>query len=111
MLIYHINNKIRVKDVIVKRDVIINYTDITEAIYNSLTFLRSINELYERENTELSVCFDIELSTLVNAILENNSSGNIENINCEIGHYILSLILEGDGYMWVCHINPPAYLK
>ncbi|PKK67396.1 hypothetical protein RhiirC2_783551 [Rhizophagus irregularis] len=108
MLIYHINNKIRVKDVIVLA-ILKKY--ITEAIYNSLTFLRSINELYERENTELSMCFDIELSTLVNAILENNSSGNIENINCEIGHYILSLILEGDGYMWVCHINPPAYLK
>ncbi|GBB90875.1 hypothetical protein RclHR1_00180013 [Rhizophagus clarus] len=86
-------------------DVMINYIDITKTIYNSLTSLSNNNELYEGENTELSMSFDIELSTLVNAILENNGSENIENINSEIGRYIVSLILEGDGYMWVYHIR------
>ena len=45
--------------------------------------------------------FDIELSTLVNVILENNGSENIENINCEIGRYVVSLISEGDSYIWI----------
>ena len=87
-----------------KPDIIINHTDITETIYNSLTSLGNTNEFYEGENTELSMSFDIELSTLVNVILENNGSENIENINCEIGCYIVSLILEG-GYIWVYHIK------
>ncbi|RGB27171.1 hypothetical protein C1646_769487, partial [Rhizophagus diaphanus] len=52
------------------------------------------NEFYEGENTELSMSFDIELSTLVNVILENNGGENIENVNCEIGRYIVSLISE-----------------
>ncbi|RGB39526.1 hypothetical protein C1646_754365 [Rhizophagus diaphanus] len=34
---------------------------------NSFTFLSNTNELYEGENTELCMSFDIELSTLANS--------------------------------------------
>ena len=64
-------------------------------------FLSNTNELYEGENIELNMTFDIELSKLVNVILENNGSENIENINCEIGRYVVSHISEGDGYIWI----------
>ena len=48
--------------------------------------------------------FDIELSTLIDVISENNDRENIdENVNFEVGRYIISLISEGDGYMWVYH--------
>ncbi|GBB95728.1 hypothetical protein RclHR1_00260033 [Rhizophagus clarus] len=83
-----------VKDKTRKSDVIINYTDIIETIYNSLTSLSNTNEFYEEKNTELSISFNIELSTLINVILKNNISKNIENIDCKIGHYIVFLISE-----------------
>jgi hypothetical protein len=35
----------------------------------------------EGGNTKLSISFDIDLSTLIDVVLENNDS---ENINCEI---------------------------
>lgn len=76
---------------------IISYSDITETVYNSLTSLSNTNEVYEGENIELNMRFNVNLSTLlVNVILENNGSENIENINCEIGR---------DGYIWVYHIK------
>ena len=48
--------------------------------------------------------FDIELSTLIN-VIENNSKENIENINFEIGRYIISLVpdVSDDGYIWIYH--------
>ncbi|RGB37632.1 hypothetical protein C1646_756707 [Rhizophagus diaphanus] len=76
---------------------VINYLDITETIYNSLTSLKNVNEFYEEENEELSPTFNIELSSLYDAILENNESDK-ENIEYEIGHRIINSILEGDGY-------------
>lgn len=85
-----------------KPNMIIRYSDITETVYNSLTSLSNTNELYEGEN-ELKMSFDIELSTLINAISENNGSENIENVNFEVGRYIISLISEGDGYVWTYH--------
>ena len=48
---------------------------------NSLTSLSNTNEVYEGEN-ELNMSFDVELSTLINAISENNGSENIENVSC-----------------------------
>ncbi|CAB4389476.1 unnamed protein product [Rhizophagus irregularis] len=41
----------------------------------------------EGGNTKLSISFDIDLSTLIDVVLENNDS---ENINCEIWRYIES---------------------
>jgi len=49
----------------------IKYSDITETVYNSLTSLSDTNELYEGENIELNMSFDIELLTLTNEILGN----------------------------------------
>ena len=49
----------------------IKYSDITETVYNSLTSLSDTNELYEGENIELNMSFDIELSTLTDEILGN----------------------------------------
>jgi len=81
-----------IKNTNIKPNTIISYSDITETVYNSLTSLsNNTNELYEGENTELNMSFDIELSTLVNRILENNGNENIENINLEIGRFIISL--------------------
>jgi hypothetical protein len=74
--------------------------DITETIYNSLTSLKNVNEFYEGENEELSLTFNIELSSFHDAILENNESDK-ENIEHEIGHRIINSISEGDGYSWV----------
>jgi hypothetical protein len=68
-----------------------NYLDITETIYNSLTSLKNVNEFYEGENEELSLTFNIELSSLHDAILENNESDK-ENIEHEIGHRIINSI-------------------
>ncbi len=42
---------------------IISHLDITETVYNFLTSLSNTNELYEGENTELNMSFDIELLT------------------------------------------------
>src|SRR2546429_8091564 len=81
---------------------IINYSDITETVYNSLTSLSNTNEVYEGEN-ELNMSFDVELSTLINVISENNGSENIENVNFEVGRHIIFLISEGDGYIWTYH--------
>jgi hypothetical protein len=85
-----------------KPNMIIRYSDITETVYNSLTSLSNTNELYEGED-ELEMSFDIELSTLINVISESNGNENIENINFEVGRYIISLISEGDGYVWTYH--------
>ncbi|GBC25681.2 ATP-dependent DNA helicase PIF1 [Rhizophagus irregularis DAOM 181602=DAOM 197198] len=79
---------------------VINYLDITEIIYNSLTSLKNVNEFYEGENEELSLAFNIELSSFHDAILENNESDK-ENIEHEIGHRIINSISEDDGYSWV----------
>jgi hypothetical protein len=44
--------------------------------------------------------FNIELPFFYDVILENNES-NKENIEHEIGHRIINLISEGDGYSWI----------
>ncbi|PKY30673.1 hypothetical protein RhiirB3_447874 [Rhizophagus irregularis] len=54
------------------------------------------NELYEGGNTKLSISFDIDLSTLIDVVLENNDS---ENINCEIWRYT-----ESDVYILTVYI-------
>ena len=54
-----------------KPNIMIKYSDITETVYNSLTSLSDTNELYEGENIELNMSFDIELSTLTDEILGN----------------------------------------
>ena len=45
---------------------IISHLDITETVYNFLTSLSNTDELYDGENTELNISFDVELSTLIN---------------------------------------------
>ena len=45
---------------------IISHLNITETVYNFLTSLSNTDELYEGENTELNMSFDVELSTLIN---------------------------------------------
>ena len=45
---------------------IVSHLDITETVYNFLTSLSNADELYEGENTELNISFDVELSTLIN---------------------------------------------
>ncbi|PKC01735.1 hypothetical protein RhiirA5_381496 [Rhizophagus irregularis] len=69
-------------------------------VINSLTSLKNVNEFYEGENEELSLAFNIELSSFHDAILENNESDK-ENIEHEIGHRIINSISEDDGYSWV----------
>ncbi|PKC66873.1 hypothetical protein RhiirA1_459142 [Rhizophagus irregularis] len=49
-----------------------------------------------RGNTKLSISFDIDLSTLIDVVLENNDS---ENINCEIWRYT-----ESDVYILTVYI-------
>jgi hypothetical protein len=80
----------------------ISHLDITETLYTSLISLENVNEFYEGENEELNLTFNIELSSLHNVILENGGS-NKENIEHEIGHYIINFISESDGYSWIYH--------
>ena len=76
---------------------IIGYSEITEAVYNSLISLNNTNEFYEGENEELSMNFGIELSSFLDFISEKDGS-NKENYDFEVGHYIIAFISEGDGY-------------
>ncbi len=46
--------------------------DIIKIIYNSLTFLKNINEFYKEENEKLNLIFNIKLLSFYNIILENN---------------------------------------
>ena len=52
-------------------NMIICYSEITETVFHFLTSLSNTNELYEGENIELNMSFDIELSTLTDEILGN----------------------------------------
>ena len=45
--------------------------------------------------------FSIELSSLLDFILEQDGSSNKENHEFEIGYQIIASISEGDGYSWV----------
>uniref|UniRef100_U9UP72 Uncharacterized protein n=1 Tax=Rhizophagus irregularis (strain DAOM 181602 / DAOM 197198 / MUCL 43194) TaxID=747089 RepID=U9UP72_RHIID len=64
-------------------DAIINYSDITETIYNHLISLNDTNELYEGENVELNLDLDIELSSFLDFISEKDES-NKENLEIEV---------------------------
>ena len=77
---------------------LINYLNIIEAIYNSLTSLNNTNKLYEGENEELNINLNIELSSLLDNILEKDDKEN-QNLDFEIGRCIITFISEGDGYM------------
>ncbi|CAG8800648.1 19478_t:CDS:1, partial [Racocetra fulgida] len=64
-------------------DMIISYLDITEMVYNSLTSLNNTDEFYEKENEELELEFNVELSSLLDAISDEELQK--ENIDFEIG--------------------------
>ncbi|CAG8737657.1 6516_t:CDS:1, partial [Cetraspora pellucida] len=51
---------------------IINYLKITEIIYDSLTSLNNTNEHYKGENEELNIDLNVELSSFIDFILEND---------------------------------------
>ncbi|PKK58462.1 hypothetical protein RhiirC2_796258 [Rhizophagus irregularis] len=65
---FHCRDKLkiaRLKKSAEQSDAIINYSDITETIYNHLISLNDTNELYEGENVELNLDLDIELSSFL----------------------------------------------
>ncbi|CAG8624167.1 14777_t:CDS:2 [Cetraspora pellucida] len=82
-------------------DMIISHLDITETVYNSLTSLNNTDEFYEEENERLELNFNVELSSLLDAISDKELQK--ENIDSEIGCRIIAYISEGDGYSWVYH--------
>ncbi|POG59376.1 hypothetical protein GLOIN_2v1789188 [Rhizophagus irregularis DAOM 181602=DAOM 197198] len=90
----------RLKKSAEQSDAIINYSDITETIYNHLISLNDTNELYEGENVELNLDLDIELSSFLDFISEKDES-NKENLEIEVSNHVITLISEGDGYSWV----------
>lgn len=73
------------KKSIEQSDTIINYSDITETIYNHLISLNNTNEHYEGENMELNLDIDIELSSFFDFILKKDES-NKENLEVEVSN-------------------------
>ncbi|CAG8526773.1 2108_t:CDS:2 [Cetraspora pellucida] len=67
-------------------NIIISYLDVTEMVYN-----------YESKNEELNINFHIELSSLLDIILENDELQK-KNIEFEISYHIVFLISERNGY-------------
>jgi hypothetical protein len=80
-----------------RSDTVIIYSNITETIYNHLISLNDTNDHYEGENVELSLDLSIELSSLLNFILEKDETDK-ENLEIEVSKHIIMLISEGDGY-------------
>ncbi|CAG8751520.1 8334_t:CDS:1, partial [Racocetra fulgida] len=53
-------------------ETIIDYSNISEFVYNSLISLDNINEFYENDNVELAIDFNIELYSVIDIILNEN---------------------------------------
>ncbi|CAG8769938.1 27201_t:CDS:2, partial [Racocetra persica] len=70
------------------------HLDITEMVYNSLTSLNNTDKFYEKENEELELEFNVELSSLLDAISDEELQK--ENIDFEIGCHIIAYISEED---------------
>ncbi|CAG8516982.1 4653_t:CDS:2, partial [Cetraspora pellucida] len=85
-ILLEINNKEQL-------DMIINYLDITKTVYNALILLDNTDEFYECENEGLDLMFYIELLFLHNIIFEDKELQK-ENIEFEIGHYIMHALKE-----------------
>src|SRR5688572_26884563 len=79
---------------------VISYLDITKTIYNSLTSLNNTNEFYKGENEELNIKFNVELSFLLDSILEKDDKKN-KNLDFEVEHCVITFISKGNGYLWI----------
>ncbi|CAG8841369.1 22825_t:CDS:2, partial [Gigaspora margarita] len=62
-----------------KDETIIDYSNISEFIYNSLISLENINEFYKNDDVELAIDFDIELSSVIDIILNENDKNFVED--------------------------------
>ncbi|CAG8568059.1 12410_t:CDS:2 [Racocetra fulgida] len=58
--------------------IIIDYTDISEFVYNSLISLEDLDEFCENDNTQLAVNFDVELSSVIDLILNEDNENFID---------------------------------
>ncbi|CAG8727109.1 2803_t:CDS:1, partial [Racocetra persica] len=81
-------------------EAIIDYSNINKFIYKSLTSLENINKFYENDDVELAIDFDIELSSIINNILNEDNENFIEDekLYLEVVQHIIKFIEEGDGY-------------
>ncbi|CAG8800254.1 24690_t:CDS:2 [Cetraspora pellucida] len=70
---------------------------ITEIIYDSLTSLNNTNKHYKEENEELNVDLNVELSSFIDFILENDESKK-ENLDSSISQQVISFISDNNGY-------------
>ncbi|CAG8789510.1 3316_t:CDS:1, partial [Racocetra fulgida] len=61
---------------------------ISEFVYNSLISLEETNEFYEGDNVELVISFDVELSSFINIILDEDKENfnNNEKIYLEVAY-------------------------
>ncbi|CAG8598692.1 5064_t:CDS:2, partial [Cetraspora pellucida] len=91
-------------------DSMIGYLDITDTIYSSLVSLNNTDEHYEGENRELNMNFNVELSSFVDFILEQDESQK-ENVNFKISQQIIFFISEGDGYSWTKELLEESHNK
>ncbi|CAG8841501.1 8916_t:CDS:2, partial [Gigaspora margarita] len=75
-------------------------TYIKEFVYNSLIFLENTNDFYEDDNVELVISFDIELSSLITTILDEDKENfnNNEKLYLEVARRTAKFIENGDGY-------------
>ncbi|CAG8854820.1 29225_t:CDS:2, partial [Gigaspora margarita] len=83
-----------------ENEAMIDYSNISEFIYNSLISLENINKFYENDDVELAIDFDIELSSIIDIILNEDNKNLIEDkkLYLEVAQCIIKFIEEGDGY-------------
>ncbi|CAG8719087.1 18169_t:CDS:2, partial [Racocetra persica] len=73
---------------------------IDEFVYNSLISLKNANNFYENDNVELVISFDVELSSLIITILDEDKENfnNNEKLYLEVARHTAKFIENGDGY-------------
>ncbi|CAG8794726.1 16169_t:CDS:1 [Cetraspora pellucida] len=74
-----------------------------EFVYNSLISLENTNKFYKDDNVELVISFDVELSSFISIILDENNKENFDNKKhyLEVARYVVKSIKEGYNYRWI----------
>ncbi|CAG8815371.1 12194_t:CDS:1, partial [Gigaspora margarita] len=84
----------------VEDEAMFDYSNISEFTYNSLISFKNIDEFCENDNKELTINFNIELSSIIDVILNKDNENFIEQdkkLYLEIIQHIIKFI----GYRWI----------
>ena len=86
-----------------RHEATITYSDIDEFVYNSLISLENTNNFYENDNVELVISFDVELSSLITTILDEDKENfnNNKKLYLEVARCTAKFIENRDGYRWI----------